>query len=414
MNAIIQTFTLSALLLNSGYSADWPAFRGPTGDGVSTETSAPIRWSGTENIKWATPLPQPGNGSPIVVGQQVLLTSVEDADGLQRSLYSFDTDTGKQQWVQTVVLEQKMPTHKTNPYGASTPASDGKHVVVWHGSGGLHAYSMTGKPTWHRGYGKFQHMWGYANSPVIHEGKVILYTGPGMERSFVTVLDLETGKTIWEKDEPFTGNGEKNDKGQYQGSWCTPTIHGGRVLLAMPTRINAYELADGALAWTCSGVAHDRGDLGYSSLLLCDDLVFYTGGFRGPMLAVKTTGSEDVTDSRLYRIEKQPQSIGSGVFVDGLVYRPNAGPGTIDCIDPKTGEIRWSERAGDAFWASIIRVGDHLYATSQSGQTTVFKANPDQLETVAVNSLQDRMNATPAPANGRLYLRGFKKLYCVE
>jgi outer membrane protein assembly factor BamB len=148
--------------------------------------------------------------------------------------------------------------------------------------------------------------------------------------------------------------------------------------------------------------------------VLCGDIVFYTGGFRGPMLAVRTTGKGDVTGDRLFRVEKQPQSIGSGVFVNGYIYRPNAGPGTIDCIDPKTGEIRWSERAGDAFWASIIMVGEYLYATSQDGRTTVFKPNPERLESVATNALKDRVNATPASANGRLYIRGFKALYCVE
>lgn len=405
---------LGCLLLLTPVFADWPAFRGPNGDGIAPGQRAPVRWSETENIRWERPLPQPGNGSPIVLGSQVLLSGSVDPDGMRRGLYSFETATGKQQWVRTINLHRKMPTHKTNPYGASTPASDGKTVVVWHGSGGLHAYDMEGKPKWQRTYGEFEHMWGYANSPVIHADKVILYTGPGMKRSFVTVLDLQSGVTTWEKDEPFTGTGEKNDQGQYLGSWCTPTIHEGQVLLALPTRINAYDLANGAITWTCDGVAHPRGDLGYSSLVLCGDIVFYTGGFRGPMLAVRTTGKGNVTGDRLFRVEKQPQSIGSGVFVNGYIYRPNAGPGTIDCIDPKTGEIRWSERAGDAFWASIIMVGEYLYATSQDGRTTVFKPNPERLERVATNALKDRVNATPAAAHGRLYIRGFNALYCVH
>jgi len=115
-----------------GWSGDWPAFRGPGGQGVATDTKAPSTWSTDQNVLWKTALPRPGNGSPIVVGERVFVTSAEDADGKQRSLYALDAASGRRLWVKTESLDRKLPTHETNPYGGTTPVSDGRSVVVWH------------------------------------------------------------------------------------------------------------------------------------------------------------------------------------------------------------------------------------------------------------------------------------------
>ena len=191
-------------------AADWPAFRGPAGDGVAAESKAPTSWGVDQNVAWKVPMPGPGNGSPIVINDQVLVTSAEDPQGKQRSLISFDADTGEQQWKQTVTVDRHMPTHKTNPYGGSTPVSDGKIVVVWHATGGLHAYTLEGEPAWQHDLGTFQHIWGYASSPIIHDGQVILHSGPGKERIFVAGFDAKTGKQRWLTEEAFTGDGDYN------------------------------------------------------------------------------------------------------------------------------------------------------------------------------------------------------------
>jgi outer membrane protein assembly factor BamB len=99
--------------------------------------------------------------------------------------------------------------------------------------------------------------------------------------------------------------------------------------------------------------------------------------------------------------------------VAGKVYRPNAGPGTLQCIDPANGKTLWQDRAGGSQWASIVMAGGLLYATNQSGETTVFKPNPDKFEQVASNSLSDGCNATPAIANARLFIRTDKQLWCI-
>jgi outer membrane protein assembly factor BamB len=412
----------SALLLLlaitcSATAADWPAFRGPTNDGISTESTAATQWGPEKNVKWKVPLPRPGNGSPIVVANRVFVTSAEDAKGKRRSLYCFNALDGKQIWARTTTVDKVMPTHKTNPYSGTTPLSDGRRVVVWHATGGLKCYDLDGKELWSRNLGEFKHTWGYGTSPILLGENLILHSGPG-RRVFVTAITMATGKTVWETDEPIEVEGLKNKNGQYQGSWCTPIVAHikgkPQVIVAMNTRVSAYDPTTGKVLWTASGMRHARGDLAYSSPVIAGDAVVVTGGYKGPMMAIRLGGSGDVTKShRIWRHEKQPQSIGSGVFVGGHIYRPNAGPSTIECIDAATGKVTWTERATGNQWASIIKVGDLLYATGQDGGTIVFRANPKKFDVVAKNKLGDSCNATPAVSDGRLYFRTAKHLWCV-
>jgi outer membrane protein assembly factor BamB len=407
------------LLACAGASADdWPAFRGAAGNGISSEKSAPTVWAADKNIKWKVALPRPGNGSPIVSNGRVFVAGPEDADGKRRSLYCFDRKDGKQLWVKTIEYGKAMPTHETNPHSPSTPAADGRSVVVWHGSAGLHCYDFEGKALWSRDLGEFEHMWGEGTSPVLHDGKVILNSGPAKKRAFVAAFKLATGETIWEKEEPFKGTGERNEDGEFMGSWCTPLVvkveGKDQIICAMPTRVIAYAPEDGKILWSCDGLRFKNGDLAYSSPVVAGDTIISIGGYGGPGVGVKLGGSGDVTSTnRVWRTEKNPQSIGSGVVVDGHVYMPYAGVNVIDCLDPKTGKSVWRERSKGAFWGSIVMAGGNAYVTDQKGRTVVFKPNPVKFELIATNELGEESNSTPAVSDGQIFIRTFKSLYCI-
>lgn len=407
---------LGALLLIASFSpaADWPAFRGAKGDGISPAKTAPTEWAPDKNIKWKAPLPGPGNGSPIVSGDRVFVLCAEN-DGRRRSLYCFNRTDGKQQWVKTVEFDKKMPTHKTNPYAGSTPLADGERVLAWHSSVGLYCYDYEGNELWKRDLGEFKHMWGYGASPILHDGKVILYCGPGAE-IFITALDVKTGETLWKTVEPQEGDGNKNESNKPMGSWCTPIIAHvdgkEQIICSMPTRVNGYDPLSGKLLWWCEGVRGVRGDLVYSSPIMAGDLCVVTGGYRGPSFAFKPGGQGNITDTaRKWRIAENPQSIGSGVYVDGSIYMAYAGPGVLTCFNPKTGKERWRARGEGNHWGSIVAAGDRLYVTAQNGTTLVFKANPEKFEKIATNPLREQSNSTPAIVDGEIFIRTFGHVY---
>jgi outer membrane protein assembly factor BamB len=406
------------LLATTTMAADWSAFRGAEGNGIAKVSSVPTEWSGEQNIKWKMPLPGDSNGSPIVSNGRVFVTSAED-EGKQRHLHCFNAADGASLWVRTVKFDRVMPTHQTNQYGGSTPAANGQHVVVWHSSAGLYCYDFEGNEVWHRDLGEYRHEWGYGSSPVLSGDRVILHSGPG-EKVMVGAYDLQTGQTLWQVDEPVEGNGYRNNDNQYMGSWCTPVIVNveGKTLAVcgLSTRVNAYDVETGETVWTCDGLRGPRGDLCYVSPVIVDDICVVMGGFKGPAIGFRMGGSGNITDERrLWREEQgNPQRIGSGVVVDGMIYMPNAGPNTIQCIDPATGRIVWQERSpGSANWGSMVYAAGHLYVTDQDGTTHVIKPSTEGLQVVASNRLGESSNSTPAIIEGGLILRTFDHLYCI-
>lgn len=414
----MRTLSSALILLfcSSTFAADWPQFRGPDRSGISTEDKAPINWSSTSSIKWKAALPQPGNSSPIVSGNRVFLTVAEDSRGRSRSLYCFDRESGKKLWSKSVTWEKPDPTHKTNPYAASTPAADGSHVYVWHGSPGFYCYDYEGNEIWRRDLGVYRHIWGYASSPVLYNDRILLNVGPG-QRQALLALDKATGKTLWETPEPGGAEDKSAKTGKWIGSWATPVIakinNQDQVLCAMPGKVNAYDPASGKVIWFVEGA----GDLAYNDVILAGDIGVYMSGFHGPAIGFKLTGgSGNVTESnRLWRkTSRIPQRIGTGVVVNGHIYSP--GETILQCIDPKTGDELWSNRpANQSFWAPALATAKgHIYFLSQRGITHIVEADPKGYKQITANGLGEPSNSSPALANGLLFIRTARHLYCIE
>ena len=409
--SILATATAVLFLTTQVSASDWPQFRGPDGNGVATGNGYPQTWGTEENIKWKIDLPYRGAGSPIVSGDHVFLSSATQ-DGQKRSLLCFDRANGKQLWERTVAFGTD-ETHPQNPFGSSTPATDGTRVVVWHNSAGLYCYDLSGKKLWSRDLGEFKHIHGYGSSPTIHEGRVILKCGPG-KRVFVTAIDVVAGETLWETDEPYTGEKSPDDV----GSWSTPVLAkvGGnwQIICAQATRVTGYDPERGDLLWWCDGLSGSRTDWVCSSPIVGDGICFAMADSRGPSMVFKLGGAGDITaSSRIWHEERNPSSIGTGIFVDGHIYRPNAKPGTLECLDARTGKVKWKERSKD-HWASMILADGHLYALNQRGTTVVLKPDPETFQQVAINDLGGITNATPAFSDGQIFIRTEEFLYCID
>lgn len=413
-------FTISAVLAFPATAAHWAAWRGPQGDGVSSETNLPLRWGTNANVRWKAPLPDRGNSTPAIWGNRVFVTQAIKKEN-RRVLLCFDRITGRRLWQAGATHEINEPTHDTNPQCAGSPVTDGERVVAWFGSAGLFCFDFAGKELWRRELGSQRHIWGNGSSPVLHGDLCFLNFGPG-EPSFLLAVDKRTGRDVWRVAETNADNGEKKsgqEKPQWVGSWSTPVVvnAGDReeLLMSWPKRLLAFELKTGKELWSCAGL----NPLVYTSPLYdrARNIVVTMGGFNGMALAVKGGGSGDVTAThRLWHHPRTKQRIGSGVIHDGHIYILND-PGVAECWELETGKLVWEERLTGAgkdntSWSSAVLAGDRIYVVNHSGDTFVLRASP-KFDLLATNSLGEHTNASIAPSDGDIFIRTYKHLWCI-
>jgi outer membrane protein assembly factor BamB len=403
-------------LVTSTFAGNWPAWRGPNGDGVTPETDLPLKFSATDGVKWKVELPERGNSTPIVWGDRVFLTQ---AVGTKRILMCLDRKDGKTLWQAGPEYTEKEVTHGTNPFCSASPVTDGERVIAWFGSAGLWCWSLDGKEQWHIDLGKQSHIWGWAASPVLHGDLCILNFGPG-DPSFIVAVNKKTGKEVWRFNvpEPVVKEGPGGGK-DFTGSWNTGFVVkiGGReeFLIGLPGALFSLDPKTGKELWHCNGL----NALTYADPLAGDDALAGFGGYAGFSIGVKPGGSGDITAThRLWQARKNPQRIGSSVAVGKYAWLTGE-LGVIQCIELATGKELWNERmqtpAGRAnTWSSLVRSGDRIYAVTQNSDVVVFKASPEKCEQLAVNSLGDGLtNSSLAVSDGQLFLRTHKHLWCI-
>ncbi|MEM7144539.1 MAG: PQQ-binding-like beta-propeller repeat protein [Verrucomicrobiota bacterium] len=398
---------------------NWPNWRGPHSDGhLKAEPGTfPVEWGPEKNITWKTPLPGPGNSSPVIWNNRIFLTQAVD-QGQTRSLLCFDRSNGKLLWQKDVAYPEEDPTHKTNFFDSASPVTDGKLVYAWHGNAGLFAYDLNGQEKWKRtDLGKYIHQWGAnAASPILYKNSLILYAGPGTEANLFA-FDKTSGKTIWKTELPEAAS--ENFK-QFKGSWATPLLISNNderdeLILPLPQRLTAFNPATGEELWRCEGLS----DLCYTNALSGDDLIVAMSGYKGPAIGVRlpdsmTTG--DITDShRLWHVEPNQQRIGSGIIVGDHIFILNE-PGVAQCIEARSGREIWKARLGAGSWSSANHVGDLLYFTDQTGTTYVVEPNTTKLHILETNRLPkgEHTNASLAFSNGQIIQRTDKFLRSIK
>lgn len=402
-----KTILVSAALLVISTAAvgdTWPAWRGTNGNGVCNETDLPLRWSAEENIRWKIKLPERGNSTPVVWGNRIFLTQAIEKKSL-RTLLCLDRADGRVLWQREVEYKEKERTHDTNPYCSASPVTDGKRVLVSHGSAGVYCYDFDGKELWHRDLGKFDHVWGNAASPVLWNDLVFLNCGPG-DRTFLLALDKNNGADMWKVEMP----GSK--PADYFGSWSTPVVASikghDELIMSWPEEVRSYNPRSGEPLWSCKGLTK----LVYTSPLVTPDVVVAMSGYGGSAVAVVPGGKGDVTDQRLWRAPSAPQRIGSGVIVGEHIYMVNE-PGTMMCIEWKTGKLLWTERLTGTVWGSLVHAGERLYVTNDNGETLVVAAKP-KFEVLARNALPKEVTrASIVPADGEWFIRTYENLWCI-
>jgi outer membrane protein assembly factor BamB len=402
-------FLLLGLAVVPGTGGDWPEFRGPDGQGHGKESGLPVVWGPARNVTWKVPVPGKGWSSPIVWKGRVYLTTAVSApdgppDALSLRALCLDSATGKTIWDQEVFREVpgSPRPHRKNSHASPTPLTDGQRLYVHFGYQGTACLDLEGKVVWENRELRFTPVHGSGGSPVLFDDLVI-FSGDGSEQRFVAALEKATGKVRWKTDRP----GDPPRK----FSFSTPLVidfEGRKQLISSASdMVLAYNPATGKELWK---VRYD----GYSVIprpVFGHGLVFVCTGFNVPtLLAIRPDGTGDVTDTHIaWSMKRGTPHTPSPLLVGDDLYMISD-TGTATCLDAKTGEVHWQERIGGNFSASPLYDDGKIYLQSEDGVGTVLAAGKT-FKRLGRNSLGERSLASPAAAEGALFIRTEKHLY---
>ncbi len=378
------------------WAGDWPQFRGPGGRAVADETGLPDKWSETENVRWKAPLPGRGVSSPVIVGGRVYITASSEYRERRLHVLCFDASTGAKLWERQLASTASTMCHPKTSMAAPTPVADDQHVYALFATGDLAAFSRDGDLLWYRAlrrdYPDITNQVGMAASPVL-AGTTLLLPLENAGDSFALGVDVKTGRNRWKVPRRRDIN------------WVTPLVirsQGKTAALFQTAReITAYDVDSGAKLWS-----YDGDNLGsVPSPLAVNDLIIVPGS---PSVAVRP--SEGDKPEVVWKSRKLAAAYASPLVYKGRIYAMT-GIG-VACLDAATGEEIWRERLGHGFSASPVVADGKLYVAKEEGDTSVVQLG-DTPKILANNKLEGPLLATPAIANGAIYLRTEKHLYCI-
>lgn len=424
-----------------GPAIQWASFRGPAASGIGDGQGVPSTWDGEAgtNVRWKTPIPGIALSSPVIWDQHVFVAtatseagddtfrtglygdvdSVEDDSTHVWKVYALDKPSGKVLWQREASRgTPKVKRHLKSSHANSTPATDGKRLVVLFPSEGLFCYDFEGNLLWQQdlgvlGSGWFfdpTYEWGFASSPIIHDGRVIvqvdIYSG-----SFIGAWDLETGKLAWrtERDEIPT--------------WSTPNIlpsskpGGPAEIVTNGTTIRGYDAGTGAEVWTLA----PNSEVVVGTPVISDGLAYVTGGYppARPIYAIRPGGrgdlsladGEQASEQIAWRVERGGTYIPTPIVYEDILYMLHNN-GRLATYDAKTGEPIYRKRVGSggSFSGSPVVADGRLFVTTEDGTTHVVRTGKVFAE-LGTNELGEVVMTTPAISDGLLVIRGMEHVF---
>ena len=412
---------------------NWGQWRGPLANGVAPLGNPPTNWDENTNVKWKVKIPGKSTASPIVWGNQIILTTAIKTDrevelppppadapknpfNIQRPknfdqfvVMSVDRGTGQTLWQQTVKEEVPHEGHHPDAsYASASAMTDGKQIYVSFGSRGVYCFDMAGNQKWTRDLGKMMiyNTFGEGSSPVAHGDSVVL-NWDHQGGSFITLLDVRTGETKWKVDR------DENT------SWATPLVvdHADRtqVIVNGTKRVRSYDLKTGDVIWECGGQvlaaipAPSRTATGFR----------HDGIHGNALYAIPLDSTGDITDTdKIAWKRKEPGTpyVPSPLLYGETLYFTGSNKGILSVLNAKTGEpiIDRKRLEGIAnIYASPVCAANRIYFTSREGNTVVLKRG-SELKILATNKLDDRFDASAAIVGNQIILRGNENLYCIS
>ena len=424
---IICIISILLLSLPSQAQENWPQWRGPDLNGVSTSTNLPTSWSLEKNVIWKSQLPSWSGGTPVIWGNHIFLTSpspaLNDAEkepgGNNLFIVALSKKDGKELW--RVKLDEGNQLWRKHNNTSPSPVTDGKHVWVITGNGQVTALTMAGKVVWTRNlqkdYGEFGLNWGYGSSPLFYEGKLIIEVLHGMhtdDPSYVLALDGLTGKEIWRQERLTNANRESPD------AYTTPALltHNGQtqIVITGGDVVTGHDPKTGKEVWRANGLnPEDRGNYRIVASPVIADGIIYAPTRKRPLLALPAGGTGDVTDSVLWKFGGAGAPDVPTPVTDGKYFFMVDDRGLATCLDAKTGKVIWGpERtAQGVVSASPILADGKLYLLNEYAVTTVLAAGPE-FKVLSTNQLDDTYTlSSPIVSGSNIFIRTATHLYCL-
>ena len=423
---VFITFCLSLALTVGPAAENWPQWRGPQGQGISTETQLPSEWSPAKNVVWKTELPH-GYSSPIVWNDRIFLTSAIEGEVVPGvvpesvridqahpdsvagdrkhtlKVIALETETGKILWEQTAyegpVFDAR---HNRSTFAGPTATTDGTMVYAYFGPEGLYAYDFNGKLAW-KVVEKFHTLGlGTGTSPVLFDNTVIIQRDQDEKTSAVVAYDKTTGKELWKATRPVSI------------SWSTPVLVnvGNRTELVTngTESVIAYDAATGKEVWRTKGVESNA----IHTPLVGKDLVVVTAGFPAKRIIAIRPGDQPEEKRIAWEYAKGTGYVLSNILYDDRVYL-STDNGILTCLDARTGTVIYEGGRPPKpthFMGSAVVYNGMIAMTSEDGDTFMIKAGP-KYQIVRTNTIDEPVYSSLALANGRVYIRGTKHLFAI-
>lgn len=394
-----------AIIASTLLISDWPSLRGD-GATAKDETALPVKWSDA-NILWKTKLPGLGVSSASVAGDAIYLTYA-NADGTKRTLARYSAKTGAEEWKQTLDF-QTHKLHKKNSFATATPATDGERVVTLFADKQrfvVVCFGSDGKELWTHDVGGFNGEHGAGGSPILLDG-CVCFTKEQDGASSLFCYDMKSGDKKWQTDYVV-------DKATYSTPIVYRASDGKKQIVCSHSYqgLAGYDPATGKRLWKCDGF--DRRTVGMP--VQAGSVVAATcgEGSNGRMLLavdLATTPSAEAELQPAFTVGKGIPYCTTPIAVGGRLYFVTD-IGVAGCLDAKAGKSIWSDRLGGPHSASPVFANGAIFFISEKGEVIALRPS-EKMERIAKFNLPDRFLATPAIANGRMYLRGEDNLWCI-
>lgn len=400
--------------LSVAYAENWPQWRGPNLNGVSSEKNLPAKWTAEENVAWKLAMPGWSGSTPVIWRDRVFL-NVADADALY--LWCVDKTKGTVVW-KKLLGTGNVKMRKQN-MSSPSPVTDGKYVYVMTGTGMLKGFDFNGTELWTRDiqkdYGEFGLNWGYASSPLLFENSLYVQVLHGMKTddpSYLLRIDAKNGKTLWKVERPTNALRESPD------SYSTPALlrvgKNFEIVITGGDCVTGHDPNNGMELWRANGLNPDSNP-SYrivASPVIFNDIIYAPSRVR-PLLALKAGGRGDISSSHVLWSTANGPDVPTPV-TDGKYFYVVNDRGIMWCLDAKTGaEIYAQQRIKPGTYSgSPVLADGKIYVTNEDGLTTVVKAGP-AFEVLAENALNDYCLSSPAISDGQIFIRTAQNLYCI-